>query len=1019
MPDLEDDQSPIPGIKESVDQPNFFSRVFRLMSKKTKQDLNVEKDSVESICVEAYAEFSLRIDRSKVQDSCSVRNVLQSRQLAIVLIDDQGELNAPVLARAVDCLQRNLYFCGPDRQYDVKRRQHMLKVLRSLQEKKELQRLLKFIGKPHSNLHAEEIIRDTLQLPAATLVNDAHARRAALAAWLCYLRQNVGSCFATAPAIVVHDEQPELMLTDINELLSTGRLKRTFSGIEYSVPLSNSWGVGDLKKPFYLSSPMPHQIGEIWHSPSLLAALESAGALSGPESNKEKALRIKKLIFDLFKLEENKYNVLLSTPEEVMSRILLHFNALTDKDIRDFVNRPAVMSGQGMLPGMSPVVILAGNALSKVKKSKAEACAYFLKQMADAKKTFKIMGDNALLKAWEFSLASFAETKSDFARWNLYSSLGLRHDEPGGIGEGLYAIIKRKMEECNQQVHELQAEYEQVYAQLKYAEGRLKQASSEKEAHWLRSEYQVRANEFRTLEEMRDSMHARAKVYAGLFDLLINIYDSKFPEYFQEVYDAEMHDVVVGPYDDSPAGFRLLYKHGRSNSSQWTMIYTYQEFIDALVSFFIATETDLRTDPDLHALEEDISEIVTAVVNHIRTPEFIESAFARMAAAHHVAVVKNPLENLDKIEKKPWVYTSGGNMGTLVSCYYRRDQKPTEVERWVENEVELLVFMIDSLKQIPHKMLQEFIQPPFKTMLMHSPTHAFLLKPASAFIKEGILSETFTYTWVRDNLVIPRQRFVDNILLDESMVRFFYSSLCEMLPVQAHILFNKTFFYVPINMRPNELRQYILDTISGDRGLLSAFSLISLKDELDSLLYTSLPMFPSYQLKDRLEKIFEAIPQISLEKREKLLYLLDAFSGTHPRADVISSKFLQDTAKALLCAEAGSAVLPEDEHQLVSQAVQQLGYAMPAPVIFADTNWVKDEFGFVVNPGTGRFELWRLDLFGSVGYPMSMWRQWLNGSHRDRTWGIYTRPYEYEGSSQMPADKRKSGGGGMQSLRIM
>ena len=97
---------------------------------------------------------------------------------------------------------------------------------------------------PYSNKIAEQIIGDTLQLHEKTPITDAHARRAALSALICYLRQNVGSCFATAPCIVVHDEQPLQFLKDINELLNTGRLKRTWSGVEYSVPFKSHMGFG-------------------------------------------------------------------------------------------------------------------------------------------------------------------------------------------------------------------------------------------------------------------------------------------------------------------------------------------------------------------------------------------------------------------------------------------------------------------------------------------------------------------------------------------------------------------------------------------------------------------------------------------------------------------------------------------------------------------------------------------------------------------------------------------------------
>jgi hypothetical protein len=69
--------------------------------------------------------------------------------------------------------------------------------------------------------------------------------------------------------------------------------------------------------------------------------------------------------------------------------------------------------------------------------------------------------------------------------------------------------------------------------------------------------------------------------------------------------------------------------------------------------------------------------------------------------------------------------------------------------------------------------------------------------------------------------------------------------------------------------------------------------------------------------------------------------------------------------------------------------------AQPTPLLFADTNWTNNFFGFVVNPGTGRFELWRLDKTLSQGVPMTEWKHWLNGSDR-KTWSIFTRPYEYE-----------------------
>ena len=76
-------------------------------------------------------------------------------------------------------------------------------------------------------------------------------------------------------------------------------------------------------------------------------------------------------------------------------------------------------------------------------------------------------------------------------------------------------------------------------------------------------------------------------------------------------------------------------------------------------------------------------------------------------------------------------------MSTLVSAYFRREEKPTEVARWVENETELLAFCIDTIKQLPQETSNLYLKNRDRSMLIHSPTHAFLLKP-------GYFSEAWT-----------------------------------------------------------------------------------------------------------------------------------------------------------------------------------------------------------------------------------------------------------------------------------
>ena len=126
-----------------------------------------------------------------------------------------------------------------------------------------------------------------------------------------------------------------------------------------------------------------------------------------------------------------------------------------------------------------------------------------------------------------------------------------------------------------------------------------------------------------------------------------------------------------------------MYKHGRQNTSAWSFIRTYQEFIETLNSFFNAFEVEYNHDPAIAGIEKEFTEAVTEMSQHIRTEDFILSAFERMARApYNSPLIKDPLHNLDKIEKKPWAYTSGGTMTTLLANYFGREDKPTEESLW-------------------------------------------------------------------------------------------------------------------------------------------------------------------------------------------------------------------------------------------------------------------------------------------------------------------------------------------------
>lgn len=968
-------------IKVAVDDPNFYPRTFSLIAKKRKHMAERQDSELKKIIEDEFDSLSRLADRSKLQDSAAIRGLTRVRKLVGWLVNVKGELDKNVLSQAIELIKASLYSLGPDRQADTRHQLQLLHALEYLLQNKEMQILLKTVSAPYMNRYADQLIKETLQLPGNGRVNDPEAKRAVLSVWLCLLRQSVGSCFATAPAIIVHDRQPALMFKDLIELLATGRLKRTFAGVEYSAPLAASWGAGDLRRPIVIQEGTPEEMLAICSSPGLIAALEAAGLVTGKLSLKEKREQAKAILLPQVEAAFKQSSTGFTTAEELLKRAILKFLDIEEASLQESEAHPkAAFTGSVMMQ------------TSRAAGAKGQAKANFSAKFQAASLAFKSMEGNALLKSWEFTVASFAETKSKFTSWNLYSSLGLEPNEPGGIGEVIYNNLQTKLEQLNRQSEDLNYEYEQALAHIRYLETRLRNAGEE-EASWLKSEYRMRRYEFEMIEERFNRSRFLAQRYSNLLNVLLDFYSELFPRFFQEVYDPDMHEISVSPYDDSPAGFRLLYKHGRANTAQWSRIQSPEEFVDALASFFVTIEAEINTNPEMEGLENVLSDLTTAIVMQIKTPEFLETAFHRMARAHGVAPIKNPLEHLDRIEKKPWAYTSGGTMGSLVSCYWKREQPPTEVSRWIETPTELLVFLVDTLKMMPPKLASEFEKDPEKSLLMHSPTHAFLLKPGLTPFIGLWKSPEFTYTHVRDTLIRPAEAFVSEMSFNQAQAQYLVNRLANKVPINFRHYFRQVFAYVPIGSSPAEFRQHLLHVMAKERGLL--FGRVLPADEIDSLLFAELPLFEGSQLKERVMKVMKKLPDIGPRYLSMLETFWEELPVTMLPSDVVGARALADVVKALLCLLQNKTSTPYDYHLHVSQVCRKLGYAMPISVIVADTNWVRDDFGFVVNPGTEKFEFWRLDYTGSHGYPMSSWQQWLDGSKKEPTWGVYTNPVEY------------------------
>jgi hypothetical protein len=824
------------------------------------------------------SELCLLADLSNLQDSFRLRALRRAHKIAEQMISDSGDFNEERWNQVFPTLEQRGFILFPGGEND---RTFSVRQVELLKKLPKLFKQLKRFHKPLCHQGAERLIRDTMQLSPKSFLTDAHIRRAVLSGCLTLLRQNVGSCFATAPAILIQEEQVERLLTDFYEILTTGKLKRVISGLEFSVPLSPSWGWGDLRKKI--------DSGHLEYCPGFLQALIAIGILD-PQTRLEKKV--------------TKARALIS---------------------------PFI--GRGFMVEEILRALLIGHFGAKMEEKEREA-----------RSVFRAVTDHALLKAWEFTIASFSEAKMEFSRWNLYVSLGFDPKEKQGIGELLYHYAEEKLKESNEKVQRYQIEYENSFNQVKAVEALLRNVSSEEEGRRWRAEYQGRYYHMQSALDMRDRAYSAASHYSSLFAFMIKQYDEKFPEYFQEIYDPEMHEPVQNVqelYDDTPAGFRLVYKHGRADAYAWSFIYDEKQFVDALVDFFRMTEGLIAAAFEWEEGKRAIQEMTTAVILHVRTKEFLDSAVKR--------------------RDKPWAYIAGGSMMHLLKIYFRREGDLSEEERWVENEQELLIFFLETLKNLPPVAFEGA-----KRMLTFSPTHAFILEPFCDLFHKGWSDEGFTYTWVRDEVITPRMAYYEKLFLSSEQQRFLIEEFSQRLPPLAAHHFRRNLPLFDKSLLVREFRDQVMQT-----------------PHFDAFLYEMLPLFPGVEWKAAVRRLCD---------HPRLEAALDHFPDLP--ASWIGKRQLFDLAKASYLAAEGSCFLSFDLHEAIVKRAAKERLSPPPPLIFADTNWPNFFFAFLVNPGTLALELWRTDSTGTYGMPMTSWKPFINGKER-KTWGLYTRPYQY------------------------
>lgn len=881
--------------------------------------------------IEEEQRLSEALEITGIHHPMQFRFLWRSRKIAKHLISVHGDWGEQQAQHLLKVLEQEGCFTYPLSPREKEHFCHIKKVVSFIQEHKEAQLFLKRLTLPLAHPFVEKMIRWSLLYPKEKKIAAEDVRESVLAAVLNPLSQSVGSCFATAPLILLQLENPLAVLEDLYDLVTTGRIKRVIEGKEYKVPMSIKVGFGDIRKPL-----LHMDIAKLL--PSLACAFQIA-KIPFPTTSK----------------------IFPCSIEEFLFASALKDPSITKEDIE-------ALQRQEVAPP-NPF---------KVVSKKEVARGHLLQESQDSleelKGLFKSYTEHPLLKVWEYTIASFSDFKEEFYKWNLFASIGFDHQEPGGLGELLHQLIGVRLEEENGKIREYEEELLAAQDQMRVVETLLRNAASEDKIRRLKAELMAKEHHFYSCRDMRDKAVKDAEYCSQFFNFFIDQFLFLFPQYFQELYDPEMYGSAYDVYEDMPAGFRVVYKHGRYDPSLWTAIETKEQYVNSLVDFVYMVEPQMITVCEWEKGKEAIPEINREIVQYFQGEVFIQNASARITKMHQ-EVMKGVKTHIPT--RTPWAYTSGGSLPSLLKAYFGFQNDLVTEEITTSSIKDLGIFLVDLLKDSPQKMTQASSKRLNTGLLMTSPTHAFTLRPAAPGLKEAWEDRGNTHTWFRDQIFESQKSFYDRIVLSPKEQSFLVNvwssgkkkaSLYETLHISTFS-----------EKMSSDLQQAYDGT--WHHFVRKAFPLVAIDDALSLAKEAALSMEKNLRRKFTIDQHFLQEVLALKEERGGFLLFVEFFA-------LLESIVLPQLAGAM------------QSYPLVKKALASLHQLPPDPFTFADTNWPMDYFAVLYTAASRRFDLWRIDLTGFIGEPMLSWRHLFEGK-KGHTWTVYTNRLQYSRLSTM------------------
>ncbi|AHH23267.1 hypothetical protein C6H88_04540 [Chlamydia muridarum str. Nigg] len=926
---------------------------------------NKEKASSleEILCGENPQEFA-QYSRA----SLAKKNLSIARKLASYILNDQGDLDLGKVVECIQLLTKYLYPLGPHRQEEGPAREHLLKMLEFLHDDQEIKSRLRRFFVP-SYAKVQDLIRNTLALSTGETLTVRHVREAVLVSLFTYLRQDVGSCFATALAILIHQEYPLLFVRDLEDLLSSGKISRIIGDQEISVPINLLPSVGDLFKPIRVIDLYPNPVATLASWSNIQAAFDASGIFpkTADISQEIQTLLANERVYQ--KIQDFHGEI---TAHDVIQDSLLHYYQISPSAVQSSILQEGFRNRKwGMTPGASVLSASSQHVLS------------YLESYEQATQGFIRDTQNVLLKSWEYTLATLADANQTTTVKHLQIALGWdAHDE-----YGLYAIIRKFLDDEIKVTHTFAGQCEQTYqeakAQLEYVESRMRNPINKQDSQILAMDHVRFRQELNQALQDWNAAQEKLKKIITLPDFLLSFYSREIPVYFRSIYDAFIRE-FSGHYADGSAGFRIVFTYGRSHPNTWEPIYSIEEFIHALTEFFTSTEGDLLAKHNVSGLEKETSVLLHHIVSALHEPRFQEAAMERILNAYDCPIPQGIFQHLDQITHTPWVYVSGGTVTTLVSNYFENKHTLSKLEKLPADPHELAAFFADALKDLP-EAVKEYLEDGEHSLLAATPSHVFSVTAGSPLFRDAWTNDWYSYTWLRDVWVSKHQAFLKHTIFDKSAIYAFITRFCARYYLQE-LTQEFVYFCDDLSLSIPELYdksvRFFQSTVREEKVIAT------LQRYLAYQLVKEAPYISEQRLPEVIRDISSYLGISSRISYDRFASLLEENIEKH---SLISSSELRHLYKGLLMAGYQRVYHEEDLSMRLIAAMRHHGLAYPAPLLFGDTNWAYRYFGFILHPGTQEIDLWDFNYLGLAGRPSENKDRWFG----QNSWVLYPNPIDY------------------------